>query len=136
VNRGVLVIVEPGALQQLVLHRKAERLDEMQRATGVGRQPDHVARVGRDFGMDEDDVEHASRPLQSPGAGVRASTHRWTSAAPAWRNTPVNSAAAGACRQDIVDQRDLAAAQFGAPLRLDSKRAVNVGGPPLDRHAS
>jgi hypothetical protein len=31
----------------------------MQGATGVGRQADDVARVGRDFGVDEDDVEHA-----------------------------------------------------------------------------
>jgi hypothetical protein len=30
----------------------------MQGAASVGRQADDVARVGRNFGVDEDDVEH------------------------------------------------------------------------------
>ena len=47
-----------GALELLVVHRKAERFDQVQRAAGVGREPDHVAGVGRDLGVDEDDVEH------------------------------------------------------------------------------
>ena len=49
---------QPGTAQQLVVHRKAERLDQVQRAAGVGGQAYHVAGVGRDFGFDQDDVEH------------------------------------------------------------------------------
>jgi hypothetical protein len=68
----VLVIVQPGALQLLVVHREAERFDQVQRAAGVGGQPDHVAGVRRDLGVDEDDVEHrllmrcARRPTAAP----------------------------------------------------------------------
>ena len=54
----VLVVVEPGALQELVFHREAERLDEVQPRPGVRGEPDHVARVGRNLGMNKNDVEH------------------------------------------------------------------------------
>ncbi len=60
---GVLVVVQPGAPHQLVVHGKAQRLDQVQRAAGVRAQADHVARVRRDFGVDEDDVEHGGRRM-------------------------------------------------------------------------
>ena len=56
---GIFVVVESGAAQEAVGHREAQGLDQVQRAAGVGGQPDHVAGVGWDFGFDEDDVEHA-----------------------------------------------------------------------------
>ena len=55
----VLVVVQARAAHVLVFHREAQRFDQMQGATGVGRQADDIARVGWDFGVDEDDVEHA-----------------------------------------------------------------------------
>ena len=54
----VLVIVEAGALQFAVVHPETERLDEVQLRRGIGGEPDHVAGVRRDFGVDEDDGEH------------------------------------------------------------------------------
>ncbi len=47
----------------------------MQGAAGVGGQADDVARVGRDFGVDEDDVKHALIVLHArcaSGYGLRA----------------------------------------------------------------
>ena len=64
----VLVVVQARAAHVLVFHREAQRLNQMQGATGVGRQADDVARVGRNFGVDEDDVEHASIVLHARGA--------------------------------------------------------------------
>mmetsp|Transcript_62038 Transcript_62038/g.146938 ORF Transcript_62038/g.146938 Transcript_62038/m.146938 type:complete len:224 (+) Transcript_62038:840-1511(+) len=68
---GVLVVVEAGTLQQPVLHREAQGLDQVQGAAGVGREPDHIAGVGRDLRMDEDDLEHGHdcprRPARPPG---------------------------------------------------------------------
>jgi len=55
---GVFVVIKAGALKQLVVHRKTEWLDQMQLATRVGGEPDHVARVRRYFGMYQNDVEH------------------------------------------------------------------------------
>ena len=60
----VLVIVEPRALELLVVHGKAERLDQVQPRTGVGAQPDHIAGVGRNLRVDEHDVEHGGGILR------------------------------------------------------------------------
>ena len=62
-----LVIVEAGAPELFVFHREAERLDEVQPRAGVGGEADDVARVGRDLGVDENDVKHraASSPRPS-----------------------------------------------------------------------
>ena len=64
---GVFVVIQPGAPQQLVVHREAQRLDQVQLAAGVGTEPDHVAGVRRDFGVDEDDVEHGFSLGWEPG---------------------------------------------------------------------
>src|SRR5687768_9505816 len=77
VDVGELVIVEARALELPVVHRKAERLDQMKPAAGVGREANDVAGVGRDLGLDQDDIEHQD------GGRVRATTQFTTRAAPA-----------------------------------------------------
>jgi hypothetical protein len=57
-HTSVFVVIEAGALKQLVVHRKTQRLDQMQLATRVGGQSDHVARVRRYLGVHQNDVEH------------------------------------------------------------------------------
>ncbi len=52
----VLVIVEPAPTQLGVVEGEAERFDEMQVDAGVRAQPDDVAGVGGDLGLDEHDV--------------------------------------------------------------------------------
>ena len=56
---GVLVVVEPGAAQALVVQLKADRLDQVQVAAAVGAQPDNVAGIRRNFWLKKDDVKHA-----------------------------------------------------------------------------
>ena len=63
-----LVVVEPAAAQETVVHREAQRLDEMQARPDVRRKPDDVARVGRDLRVNEDDL-HAANLTD---AGARA----------------------------------------------------------------
>ncbi len=58
-ERGVLVVVQPGAAQALVVHVEAQRLDQMQVAATVGAQPDNVAGIRRNFWLKKDDVKHA-----------------------------------------------------------------------------
>ena len=57
-DRRVLVIVEPRALHVLVVKGETERLHKVKRAARVGAEADNVARVGRNFGMNQNDVEH------------------------------------------------------------------------------
>ena len=52
------MIIQPCAAHLGVIDGKAQRFDEVQGAAGVGAQADDVAGVGRDFGLDKDDVEH------------------------------------------------------------------------------
>jgi hypothetical protein len=49
-------VVEPGALQVAVLEREAERLDQVQRRAGGGRQARGAAGVVRDLGVHQQDV--------------------------------------------------------------------------------
>src|SRR5580765_3296522 len=76
-HRSELVVVEAGAPEAAVVHRKAQRFDEVEPAAGVRREPDDVAGVGRDLRLHEDDVEHQA------GGSVRATTQFTTLAAPA-----------------------------------------------------
>ena len=57
---GPLVVIQPGAAQQAVVHGKAQRLNEVQRAARIGRQADDVAGVGRNFGFNQNDVKHGA----------------------------------------------------------------------------
>ena len=52
------MIIQPRTAHLGVVDGKAQRFDEVQGAAGVGAQADDVAGVGRDFGLDKDDVEH------------------------------------------------------------------------------
>lgn len=56
---GILVVVEAGPAQALVVHVEAQRFDQMQVAAAVGAQPDDVAGIGRYFRLKKDDVKHA-----------------------------------------------------------------------------
>jgi hypothetical protein len=42
-----------------VVHGEAQRLDQMQMAARVGRKTNDIARVGRNFGLNQDDIKHA-----------------------------------------------------------------------------
>jgi hypothetical protein len=41
-----------------ILQTKSEGLDQVQAASGDGAQADYVARIGRDLGLEQDDIEH------------------------------------------------------------------------------
>jgi hypothetical protein len=56
---GVLVIIESGPAQALVVEFEAQRLDQMQGAAAIGAQPDDVAGIRRNFWLKKDDVKHA-----------------------------------------------------------------------------
>jgi len=45
-DAGHVVVIQPGARHLLVRQVEAQRLDQMQAATGVGRKADEVAGVG------------------------------------------------------------------------------------------
>ena len=55
------MIIQPRTAHLGVVDGKAQRFDEVQGAAGVGAQANDVAGVGRDFGLDKDDVEHGGR---------------------------------------------------------------------------
>ena len=118
------MVVEAGAPQQLVVHRKAERLHQVQLAAAVGGQADHVAGVGRDLRFDEDDAEH--RGLTSSPNGVRATTHTSTRAAPA----RVSASAAACAVAPVVNTSSTSATctalQPMALPRLDPERVAQV----------
>jgi hypothetical protein len=61
---GVLVIVETGAAQFAVAEPEAERLDQMQTASGVRAQTDDVAGIGRDLGLEKHYLEHRHHPAR------------------------------------------------------------------------
>ena len=52
------VVIEACAAQRFVLDLKAQRPHEVQRAARIGAQPDHVAGIRRNFGLEEHDIEH------------------------------------------------------------------------------
>lgn len=54
----VFVVVQTRAAHVFVIHGKAERLNQVQGAAGVGRQADDVAGIGWNFGFDEDNMKH------------------------------------------------------------------------------
>jgi hypothetical protein len=56
---GVLVVIQAGSAHLFVLHGKAQWLDQMQAATGIGSQSDDVAGVGWNFGLNQNDMKHA-----------------------------------------------------------------------------
>ena len=90
---GQVVIIQPRAGQLLVRQIEAQRLDQVQSATGVGRKTNDVAGVGGNFGLVENDLEHRNRiteerlgreagTVAQAGVGVRATTRLVTRLAP------------------------------------------------------
>src|SRR5579884_2923137 len=53
----MLPVIQAGALQFSIVDSKAERLDQMQLASGSGAQARDVAGIGRNFRLDKRDVE-------------------------------------------------------------------------------
>ncbi len=62
-ERRVLVIIQPGAAQPLVIQLKAQRLDQVQAAAGIGAEPDNVAGIRRNLRLEKDYMEHARHRL-------------------------------------------------------------------------
>ena len=52
-----LTVIEPGPPYRARIEPEAQRLDEVQAGAGVGAQPDDVAGIGRDLGLEQDDVQ-------------------------------------------------------------------------------
>ncbi len=55
----VLVVIQAGAAQLLVVKFKTQGADQMQLCAGIGAQTDDVAGVRRDLGLVKNDIEHA-----------------------------------------------------------------------------
>ena len=118
-----VVVVETRARECAVGEEKAERLHEMEPAAGVCAQAQHVARVRRDLGLVEDDVEHAGirRAGISVQGQVRATTQFSTRAAPARFSVRGQLREARARGHDVVDT---ASVRPGArPRRTRTRRA-------------
>ena len=78
VQLRVLVVVQAGTAHLLVAQVKTQGLDQMQLTARVGRQADHVAGVGRNFRLNQDDVKHVLDSLrhQSALGGRSDGVHR------------------------------------------------------------
>jgi dihydroorotate dehydrogenase (NAD+) catalytic subunit len=55
---GQRIVVETGAAQRFVLDFETQGPHQMQRTAGIGTKPDHVARIGRNFRLEEHHIEH------------------------------------------------------------------------------
>ena len=58
-------IIETGAFQFSIIKRKAKRFDQMQSGSRRKTKPTNVARVRRNFRLDQNNVKH--RSLRNPG---------------------------------------------------------------------
>ena len=61
----MLPVIHPGVFEFFVVKLEAERLDEVQFCAGGRAEPRHVARVGRDFRFNQDDVHVGKLQVQS-----------------------------------------------------------------------
>ena len=66
-HRREIGVVEAGAAHVLALELEPERSHQMQRAARIGAQADDVARVGRNFRSEQDDVEHGGSRIRRRG---------------------------------------------------------------------
>ncbi|MPN04156.1 hypothetical protein SDC9_151392 [bioreactor metagenome] len=131
-ERGVFVVVEPGALQLLVVEFEAERLDEVELAAGVGGEADDVAGVGRDFGFDENDVQHAAIVVAfAVVLGLAcARKHQCRNLAGARRANGFGGAVQGGTGgHHIVDEQHAAFAQQVLLFREHGKRMAQIAQP-------
>jgi hypothetical protein len=107
-----------------VVHREAQRLHQVQRAAGVGRQPDHVAGVGRDLGCTRTMWNMAAQwAARRAPACAPAPTGR--PAAPA-RSSAAAARSGGAGGHHVVDQRHVPALQAARRARIDHEGAAQV----------
>jgi hypothetical protein len=51
-------VIKSGALEQSVVQRKTQRLDQVQLGAGICTQANDIAGVGRDFGLDQYNMKH------------------------------------------------------------------------------
>jgi len=69
---SVLVVVEPCAAHVLVFHGKAQGFNEVQGTSRVGRQANHIARVGRNFWFNQNNLKHGAIVIAIENALVLA----------------------------------------------------------------
>jgi len=62
-ERSVLVIIEAGTAQALIVQLEAQRFYQVQTAAGIGAEPDNVAGIRRNLRLKKDHVEHARHRL-------------------------------------------------------------------------
>ena len=55
---GHVPVVEAGAAQSGIVENEAHWADQVKARPGVRTKPDNVARIGGDFGLVKDNVEH------------------------------------------------------------------------------
>jgi hypothetical protein len=55
-----LVIIQTGTTHALLVKGEAQWFDQVQQGTGIGYQTNDVARIGRDFGFIEGNMQHVS----------------------------------------------------------------------------
>ena len=60
-HRLPFVVIQPRPPHAGIVELESQRTHQVQLRTGIGAQADRIARVGRDLGTDEDDVEHGER---------------------------------------------------------------------------
>ena len=53
-----LAVIQPRATQAAVVEDKAQGLDQVQPDAGVGAQAHDIAGIGRNLGLEKDDIEH------------------------------------------------------------------------------
>lgn len=53
-----LAIIQPGAAHPGVINGKSQRFDQVQTRARIGAQADHIAGIGRNLRLVEDDMEH------------------------------------------------------------------------------
>ncbi len=57
-NWDVFMVIQPGAFQLTIIEPKSQRLDQVQPATSIGAKPNDIPGVGRNFGLEKNDIEH------------------------------------------------------------------------------
>lgn len=60
-HRLPFVVIQPRPPHAGIVELESQRPHQVQLRTGIGAQADRIARVGRDLGTNEDDVEHGER---------------------------------------------------------------------------
>ena len=55
---GIFVVIQARTTHVAVFHGEPQWLNQVQAAAGVGAKADHIAGIGGDFWLDQDDVEH------------------------------------------------------------------------------